>query len=468
VAVGRQFGPYSLFRKLARGGMADIFVARRRTERGEEICVIKMLLPTSVRNPRAWKLFLGEARLAALLEHPNIVRIYDLDRVDNYYFISMEYVAGETLFSMLHQANKNQRPIQPYEAAAIVRQSCRGLAYAHEMTDPKGDPLNLVHRDISPSNIMLAYDGRVKILDFGIAAAATRTAGFREGKALGKHAYMSPEQCQGHDLDRRSDIFSLGIVFWELATGVALFPGRDPRSVMATILSGAVRPPTTANPHLPDPLERVILRALSLDPKDRYQTAYEMGEAIDEATAGRFLPEAELAGMLSELYGKRRRRLSEKGEVGEEVDLETLLFDDLEAQPPERIEEGRRRKGWKLSPGMTALLAAVVLLLAGAVGFLVAKTSPGSGSPAGPDRPGAREEALGSIQVDSSPRGARISLNGDETGEKTPATLSGVPVGVNLEVGLKLKGFHPWSGRVLLESREPRRINAVLTRKNRR
>ena len=284
MAVGRQFGSYTLTRKLARGGMADIFVARRRTDQGEETCVLKMLLPTSVRNPRAWKLFIGEARLAALLEHPNIVRIHDLDRVDNYYFISMEYVAGETLFNILHQAIKSHRPIQPYEAAAVIRQSCTGLAYAHGMTDPKGDPLNLVHRDISPSNIMLSYDGRVKILDFGIAAAATRTAGFREGKALGKHAYMSPEQCQGHDLDRRSDIFSLGIVFWELITGAALFPGHDPRSVMTTILSGEVRPPSTINPQIPIPLEQVILRALSLESKDRYQTAHEMGEASSTGT----------------------------------------------------------------------------------------------------------------------------------------------------------------------------------------
>lgn len=468
MAVGRQFGPYTLFRKLARGGMADIFVARRRTDRGEEICVIKMLLPTSVRNPRAWKLFLGEARLAALLEHTNIVRIYDLDRVDNYYFISMEYVAGETLFSMLHQAAKNRSPLQPFQVAAIMRQSCAGLAHAHGMTDSKGNPLNLVHRDISPSNIMLSYDGRVKILDFGIAAAATRTAGFREGKALGKHAYMSPEQCRGGDLDRRSDIFSLGIVFWELLTGAALFPGRDPRSVMATILSGAIQPPSTVNPNIPAPLDQVILRALALDPQDRYQTAHEMGAAISEAAGERLLEEADLGDLLTGLYGKRRARLSKLGEVGEEVDLETLLFDDLEAQPPDRTDEAVRRKWWRLSPGMTALLVAVVLLLAGAVGFLVARTPPGSGKPVASNRPETSGEILGSIQVDSSPRGATVFLNGDDTGKKTPATLSGVPLDVELEVGLRLRGFEPWSGRVLLESEELRRVNAVLNRERKR
>jgi serine/threonine-protein kinase len=455
-----------LLRKLARGGMADIFLARRRIEQGEELCVIKMLLPTSVRNPRAWKLFLGEARLAALLEHPNIVRIYDLDRVDNYYFISMEYVAGETLFGMLHHAAKNQRPLRPYEVAAVMRHSCNGLAYAHGMTDPTGNPLNLVHRDISPSNIMLSYDGEVKILDFGIAAAATRTAGFREGKALGKHAYMSPEQVQGLNLDRRSDIFSLGIVFWELATGAALFPGRDPRPVMKTILSGAVTPPASVNPDIPVALEQVILKALSLDPKDRYQTAHEMGEAIEEASQGRLPPDAHLGALLSELYGKRRGRLSKKGEVGEEVELETLLFDDLEAQPPERTDEARVGKWWKPSPGMTAMLIVILVLLAGAVAFWIA-TRPADPGTEGSD-PGGQSTLLGTIQVDSSPRGARIVLNGDDTGKETPAVLDNVPVGAELKVELKRKGYEPWSGRVLLESQEPRRINAVLTRKLRR
>lgn len=466
MAVGRQFGPYTLLRKLARGGMADIFLARRRTDQGEELCVIKMLLPTSVRNPRAWKLFLGEARLAALLDHPNIVRIYDLDRVDNYYFISMEYVAGETLFGMLHMAAKNQRPMRPYEVATIIRHACSGLAYAHGMADPAGKPLNLVHRDISPSNIMLSYDGEVKILDFGIAAAATRTAGFREGKALGKHAYMSPEQVQGHNLDLRSDIFSLGIVFWELATGAALFPGRDPRPVMQTILSGVVTPPTAVNPDIPIALEQVILKSLSLEAKDRYQSAHEMGAAIEEAAQGRLVPDSHLGALLSELYGKRHGRLSRKGEVGEEVELETLLFDDLEAQPPERTAETRVKKWWKPSPGMTALLVVILVLLAGAIGFWFASqpSYPGTQSA----DPGGQGVLLGSIQVDSSPRGARIVLNGDDTGKTTPAVLPDIPVGTELQVELKRKGYEPWSGRVLLESQEPRRINAVLNRKHRR
>lgn len=285
------------------------------------------------------------------------------------------------------------------------------------------------------------------------------------GSFLGTPAYMSPEQCQGHDLDRRSDIFSLGIVFWELVTGAALYPGRDPRSVMKTILTGQVRPPSTVNPEIPVPLEQVILRALSLEAADRYQNAHAMGEAIEEAAQGRLPPDAELGALLTGLFGKRHGRLSRKGEVGQEVELETLLFDDLEAQPPERTDEARVRKWWKLSPGMTALLVVVLVLLGGAIGFWIATRPPGPATTAGESPvPGT---LLGTIQVDSSPRGAAITLNGDDTGKKTPAVLSGVPVGADLQVGLELKGYEPWSGRVLLESQEPRRVNAALTRKRR-
>ncbi|MBW1811442.1 MAG: serine/threonine protein kinase, partial [Deltaproteobacteria bacterium] len=231
--------------------MADIFLATRRTDRGETLCVIKMMLPKSLRNPEALKLFLGEARLAALLDHPNIVRILQLDRVDDYYFIAMEYIPGETLFHLLHQNARLQQKLTAWQAAGIIRQACQGLGYAHGMTNIQGKPLNLVHRDISLSNIILSYSGQVKILDFGIAAAETRTVGFPQGKALGKSSYMSPEQCIGDKMDRRSDLFSLGIVFWELSTGGALFPGSNRKAISKNIISGEVPRPSIHNSEIP-------------------------------------------------------------------------------------------------------------------------------------------------------------------------------------------------------------------------
>jgi eukaryotic-like serine/threonine-protein kinase len=459
LAVGKQFGAFTLLRKLARGGMADIFLASRRLEESEELCVIKMMLPSSLRNPQALKLFLGEARLAAQLEHPNIVHIISLDRVDDYYFIAMEYVPGETLFSMLHQAAKVRRPIKPLEAAAVIRQAAVGLASAHALCDKAGKPLNLVHRDVSPSNIILSYDGQVKILDFGIAAAETRTAGFPEGKALGKFSYMSPEQCLGEDLDRRSDIFSLGIVFWELVTGGALFSGQDKRVIVASILDGLIPTPSSCNADVPAEIEDVIMKALRRRSRDRFQTAWEMSEAIEKACGDSLPAESDLSRMMEQLYTKHRADLARTGDVGEELALENLLFDDLDAPVPVREEDPPKRRRGRLPRSTIVLLAIVVVLLAAAAGVVLLKKNHPKGAV---DKSPALSNKTGTIMVDSSPRGARISVDGRDTGEITPGYLSDVPLGAELEIGLYKKGFDPWHGKVLLESEDTRRVNALL------
>lgn len=468
MAVGRQFGPYTLTRKLARGGMADIYLATRRTADGKQLCVIKMMLPSRLRDPRSLKLFLGEARLAAQLDHPNIARLHLLDRADDYYFISMEYIPGETLYHLLHQATHIRRPIQPLEASSIVHQACSGLAYAHAATDAAGNPLHLVHRDISPSNLMLSYDGVLKILDFGIAAARTRTAGFAEGKAFGKFGYMSPEQCRGRELDQRSDIFSLGVVYWELATGGALFPGRDPDVTMAAILAGDIPPPTSTNAKVTGAEEQVIMKALALDPKNRFQDARQMAAAIEEARFDQLLPPSRLADMMGEFYGRDQAQRAREGDVGQEISLATLLFDDLDAEPPSRQEAAAPRVARLHLPSTTwALLVLSVLLLAGALvfHFWVADTGPHPRRQSGAVQPRAD---FGSILVDSSPRGARVFVRGQDTGLHTPAKVRSVPLAEYVEITLAKKGFEEWSGRVLLESREPRRISAVLVRKGTR
>jgi serine/threonine protein kinase len=460
LAVGRQFGPFTLRRKLARGGMADIFLATRRVDQDEELCVIKMMLPSSLRNPQALKLFLGEARLAAKLDHPNVVRILSLDRADDYYFIAMEYVPGETLFHMIHRALQVKRPVRPLEAAAAIHQACAGLTHAHESTDPSGKPLNLVHRDISPSNIIMSYDGVVKILDFGIAAAATRTAGFPEGKALGKFSYMSPEQCLGEDLDQRSDIFSLGIVFWEFITGTALFQATDRKAIVDAILDGNVPRPSSVNQNIPPALDDVIMKALAHRPKDRFQSSREMSVAISRCCDGDRVSEADLAKMMLEMFSGKRADLSREGEVGEEIVLEDLLFDDLEAKPPVRKDgEGGRRRS-RIPRSTLVLLVVAILLLTGALVLRFAATGPTEQAPA--RKPPAQEAARGIINVDSSPRGARITIQGEDTGKVTPATVTGMHIGADLEVGLFKNGYSAWYGRIRLENEEARRISAEL------
>ncbi len=462
MAVGTQFGSYTLKRKLARGGMADIFLATRRVDGAEELCVIKMMIPLSLRNPRALRLFLGEARLAAQLEHANIVRILDRDRVDDYYFIAMEYIPGETLYHLIYQAAQVKRPIRPSEAAAIIVQACEGLAYAHSMSDPSGKPMNLVHRDISPSNLILSYQGQVKILDFGIAAADTRRLTFPKGKAVGKYGYMSPEQCRGADVDQRSDIFSMGVVFWELLTGASLFPGRDPKAILASIQAGGFPPPSEVQAEIPTAIDRVVLRALGLAPKERFADARAMGQAIREACIDTALPsQADLGQAMIELFGRRRAKLSSQGEVGEELELATLLFDDLEAQPPNRPRDQPRsvKRRSNLSRSTMALLVLAVVLIGSALGFAAWVKSDWHlpADPAPIPRP-----SRGLVLVESTPSGARIRINGQDTNKVTPSILREYPLHRELRIELEHAGYEKWAGRVLLEDEELRRIHAML------
>jgi len=460
MAVGTQIGNYSLKRKLARGGMADIFLATRPGQDGEQLFVVKMILPERLRDPQALKLFLGEARLAKMLRHPNIVQIVTLDRIDNYFYIAMEYVAGETLHAMLLRAAQRKLRISPRQCAAIVRQACQGLAYAHELTAPDGQPLKIVHRDISPSNMMLSYDGCVKLLDFGIAAARIRRAGFPQGKALGKRGYMSPEQCRGNDVDLRSDIFSLGVVFWELLAGGSLFSTLPAEQMSAAILSGQVERPSRYCPGLDTAIEEVVMKALQVDRQRRYQSALQMEAAILQAVPD--LPgEQELAQMLRELFSADQELRSRRGECGEPIDLETLLFDDLQAQPPPRHPLQRPQAAF-LSPFTKVFLLLVALLLGAAMALLLWASTPDR-TPAPAPGP-AVDNLLGTLQVDSSPRGADITIDGRATGKTTPATFTGLPLDRRLQITLSKDGFRTWTGTVMLENDISRRMYTMLQR----
>ena len=442
--------------------MADIFLATRRVDGGEDLCVIKMMIPSTLRKPRALNLFLGEARLAALLEHENVVRILDRDRVDDYYFIAMEYLAGETLYHLLYQATREDKTIQPAVAAAITAQACHGLSCAHSMCDPAGQPLNIVHRDVSPSNLILTYDGVVKVLDFGIAAADTRRLKFPKGKAIGKYGYMSPEQCRGSEVDQRSDIFSLGVVFWELLTGTNLFPGADPKAIMKEIVSGEIPSPRSTRAEGPAALESIAMRALSNAPRDRFEDARSMAAALAETAVEQGLPsESALAGVMEDLFGTERVEASRAGEVGEELELATLLFDDLDAEPPVRKEQKNRSKRGRrvISPTALILLGVLIVLLTSALGVIAWVESLPPKKPAPTTEP---TKPRGAIMVDSTPNGARILIDEFFTGHTTPAELTDLPIGVELQIRISRKGYEDWSSRVLLEDTETRRVNVML------
>lgn len=268
-----QFGKYRLIRRLAAGGMAEIFLARQEGMEGfRKELVIKRILPIHADNDELIEMFLDEARIAATLSHPNVVQIYDLGRCDGEYFIAMEYVHGQDLRRICERglAVGNFLPVR--HAVRIIADAAAGLYYAHNQVDSDGQPLHIVHRDISPQNLMVSFDGVVKLLDFGIAKAANKIVTTRHGQLKGKYAYMSPEQCNGLEVDHRSDLFSLGTLLYEVTVCTRLFKGDTDIQTIKNVSEAVIPPPTQVRPGFPKDLETILLKALARDPNDRYQT----------------------------------------------------------------------------------------------------------------------------------------------------------------------------------------------------
>jgi serine/threonine protein kinase len=257
--------------------MAELFLARTKGPNGfEKVVALKKILPKYTERQRYISLFCDEARLAASLNHANIVQVYDIGLDSGNYFFAMEYLHGQDTRSILHRAWREGEKMPLRFAVQIATQVAAALHYAHEMKRPDGSLVDIVHRDVSPSNIIVTYDGAVKLLDFGVAKAATRTVKTRTGTLKGKISYMSPEQAKGAPVDRRSDIFSLGIVLWEMVTTSRLFRGENDLATLQLIINVPPKKPSEARPDCPPELERIILKALSQDITARYQTADEM------------------------------------------------------------------------------------------------------------------------------------------------------------------------------------------------
>lgn len=293
--------------RLATGGMADIWLAREIGAAGlERFVVVKRLLPHLAREPEIVDMFVSEARFVARLVHPNVVQIHDLAEDDDGYYLVMEYVEGCSVRELMVAAHRAGKRLSPDVGICIVEQACRGAHAAHELKDPSGNPLGLVHRDISPHNLMIGATGDVKLLDFGIAKA-TEAGGTHTGSLKGKCSYMSPEQCRAFRLDRRSDVFSLGIVLWELLCGKRLFQRDAEYASMEAIVTGDYQLPSEVVPELPAALDQVIENALATKVEARYQTADELRRAlIDAADRSGIRPSRDaLAASLTDLLGKR-------------------------------------------------------------------------------------------------------------------------------------------------------------------
>jgi serine/threonine protein kinase len=299
------FGKYYLLERINVGGMAEVFKAKSFGVEGfERIVAVKRILPSIAEDQDFITMFIDEAKVAVQLTHANIAQIFDLGKVGDSYFIAMEYVHGRDVRAIFDRARKNSQPVPIPMACYTIMKVCEGLDYAHNKKDAAGRDLNLVHRDVSPQNILISYDGEIKVIDFGIAKAASRSAKTQAGILKGKFGYMSPEQVRGLPLDRRSDIFSIGIVLYELLTLERLFQGESDFSTLEKVRNVEIMPPSTYNPRIPDELEQIVLKALSKEVEDRYQTAMDLHDDLQSFmyTSGNFFARKDLAGFLKAAF----------------------------------------------------------------------------------------------------------------------------------------------------------------------
>jgi serine/threonine protein kinase len=340
-----RFGKYRLIDRIAVGGMAEIFLAHQVDGEGLETpVVIKRIRPHLSKHASFVKMFLNEARLAAQLNHPNIVQIHDLGKIGESYFIAMEYIFGRDMRRIIPKAEEVGIPFPLVYALRIASDVCAGLHYAHQKVDLYGNPLNIVHRDVTPENIFVAFDGTVKVLDFGIAKAANQVEQTRAGELKGKISYMSPEQCLGKPVDRRSDIFSVGVALYEWLTGFKLFTGESEVVVMRSITEGKIYAPSYFKADIPEPVEAILMKALEKDRERRYQTAAEMRTAIDAfLSTYEFTPTPlHLSNFLrqifhDELLAEQDRLVAKTTGPEKVLDME----DEMTPEPSSPIWEGR-------------------------------------------------------------------------------------------------------------------------------
>jgi serine/threonine protein kinase len=313
-----KFGNYYLYERIAVGGMAEIYKAKMYGVDGfEKNMVVKQILPQYARNKEFIQMFIDEAKICVTLSHGNIVPVYELGQIDGIYFISMEHVDGKNLGELLDASIEDDKPLAVPHALFIASEILAGLDYAHRKTNNKGELQGIVHRDVSPQNILVSFEGEVKIVDFGIASAATKVHATEAGVIKGKFGYMSPEQALGKEVDARSDVFTAGILLYEMITLERLFAGGTEVNTLERVKRADVPTPSRTNPNLPPQLDGIVFKALARKQSDRYHSAGEMRLALS-----RFLyqlPEEASSKTLSmyikDLYAEELLKRREQPEV---------------------------------------------------------------------------------------------------------------------------------------------------------
>lgn len=373
------FGKYILLDRISVGGMAEVFKAKSFGVEGfEKIIAVKRILPSMGEDKDFIDMFVDEAKIAGQLAHANICQIFELGRIDGTHFIAMEYIWGKDLLQIQNRLRKHKQTMDIAMACFIMAKVCEGLDYAHRKRDALGRPMNIVHRDCSPQNILISYEGEVKLIDFGIAKAASRSSKTVAGVLKGKFGYMSPEQVRGLALDRRSDIFACGTVLYECITGERLFQCESDFSTLEKVRNVSIFPPSHFNRNIPEELERIVMKALARNPEDRYQWASEMQADLQQVLMKqeRVFTAKALGAWLKDMFAAERER-------------ERKMLERYRAIGP----DGRVRAD--AGPGSDTLDAPVASLVDG-----------GRGRRATSDFDDGPTEVFGELTVDESPRGA--------------------------------------------------------------
>ncbi|HCH62989.1 MAG: hypothetical protein CL927_10165 [Deltaproteobacteria bacterium] len=322
------FGRYVLVDKIAVGGMAEVFKAKSFSEGGfEKLLVIKRILQHLSENDDFVEMFIDEAKISVELQHPNIVQIFDFGKTGENWYIAMELVEGKDAKGILRRLARQRKLMPPKFALFIAHQTCKGLQYAHSKADLRGKPLHIIHRDISPSNLIVGYNGQVKVADFGIAKAEKSTYNTKDGVLKGKFEYMSPEQARGESVTPQSDVFACGIILHEMLTGRRLFKSDSDIKTLETIKSGKYPRPSDVNPRISGTLDDIVMKALALDPTDRFADARAMRKALGSAILQELANEDNASGEPKQMHDPAARVQDDLRQF-----MEALFANDITAE----------------------------------------------------------------------------------------------------------------------------------------
>ena len=469
-----RIGRHTVLGYLADGGMSEIFLGKEPDGRP---VVIKRILPHLARQQNFVSMFIDEARIGSQIKHPNVVDIYELGQVGTDLFMVMEYLAGESVSGLLRRMELRQERLPIALAAFVIAEAAAGLSAAHDLRDHQGKPLGIVHRDISPSNLFLTYGGEVKVLDFGIATAADRISRTATGHVKGKFSYMSPEQCLGMSLEARSDIWSLGVVLYELSTQRRLFKRPNELLVLKAVTQDPIPRPRKELPQYPQFMEQIVMRALSREPARR-PTALELHEELTDAMHKLGFtgdPRQELAHVMADVFpermeekrallrdmrmGTERFEQLPAAEVDQQVELAQMAEQSLTQAPPNK----QRRSS-------IVVIVAMVLVLAIGIGTWVFTHRDQTRHIAAPDPepvvtmpvtppapvepPVTPAQVVGlprapdttkpdtdiHIVIDSAPAGAAVKVDGKRVGN-TPTKYVLPPTGKTIDLTITKPGF---------------------------